>query len=139
MGSRLPEEFLKLNQLVRWALNGGKWPRIASDDATYFYTLRARPDHPDRDLINMLLSELAPLDIRQLFICHKQAFYTAYAGWPEGKKEYVAEFLHRDYAANKAGAREALFGGEEPSPKPVSKPPKEDIIDIVGPWGALRR
>lgn len=139
MGSALPEEFLKLNQMVRWALNGGPWPKIASDDATYFYTLRARPDHPDRDLINMLLSELSPLDIRQLFICHKQAFYAAYADWPESKKEYVAEFLHRDYAANKAGAREALFGGEEPAPVPVSPAPKQDIIDIVGPWGALRR
>jgi hypothetical protein len=139
MGADLPEEFLKLNQLVRWALNGGKWPRIASDDASYFYTLRARPDHPDRDLINMLLSELSPLDIRQLFICHKQAFYDAYARWPDAKKEYVAEFLHRDYAANKAGAREALFGGEEPRARPVTPPPKEDIIDLVGPWGAVRR
>jgi hypothetical protein len=139
MGSSLPEEFLKLNQLVRWALNGGKWPRIASDDASYFYTLRARPDHPDRDLINMMLSELAPLDIRQLFICHKQAFYAAYAGWPDAKKDYVAEFLYRDYAANKAGAREALFGGEEPPAKPVSQAPKEDILDLVGPWGAVRR
>ncbi|HBZ45137.1 MAG TPA: hypothetical protein DEO85_14015 [Maritimibacter sp.] len=143
MGSDLPEEFLKLNQLVRWALNGGKWPRIASDDASYFYTLRARPDHPDRDLINMMLSELSPLDIRQLFICHKQAFYDAYATWPDDKKEYVAEFLHRDYAANKAGAREALFGGDEPAPtqesKPVSTGSKEDILDIVGPWGAVRR
>lgn len=139
MGASLPEEFLKLNQLVRWALNGGNWPRIASDDASYFYTLRARPDHPDRDLINMMLSELAPLDIRQLFICHKQAFYTAYHDWPDAKKEYVAEFLYRDYAANKAGAREALFGGEEPSAKPVSPPPKDDIIELVGPWGAVRR
>ncbi len=139
MGSSLPEEFLKLNQLVRWALNGGKWPRIASDDASYFYTLRARPDHPDRDLINMLLSELAPLDIRQLFICHKQAFYAAYHDWPDAKKEYVAEFLYRDYAANKAGAREALFGGEEPPAKPVSPTPKDDIIELVGPWGAVRR
>ncbi|MAM63974.1 DUF6638 family protein [Maritimibacter sp. UBA3975] len=139
MGSDLPEEFLKLNQLVRWALNGGKWPRIASDDDSYFYTLRARPDHPDRDLINMMLSELAPLDIRQLFICHKQAFYAAYADWPDAKKEYVAEFLYRDYAANKAGAREALFGGEEPPAKPVSQAPKDDIIDLVGPWGAVRR
>lgn len=87
----------------------------------------------------MLLSELAPLDIRQLFICHKQAFYAAYHDWPDAKKEYVAEFLYRDYAANKAGAREALFGGEEPPAKPVSPTPKDDIIELVGPWGAVRR
>ncbi|GGD46587.1 DUF6638 family protein [Sinisalibacter lacisalsi] len=140
MAGRLPEEFRKLGELVRWALNGGKWPRIASDHPAYFYTLRARADHPDRDLVNQLLSELAPLDIRQLFITHKTAFYAAYRDWPEAKKDYVAEFLARDYAANKAGAREALFGGAPPSPwRTGPRPPKDDIIDLVGPWGAVRR
>ncbi|TYB82208.1 DUF6638 family protein [Maritimibacter fusiformis] len=139
MGAKLPEEFLKLNELVRWALNGGKWPRIASDSPAYFYTLRARPDHPDRDLINQLLAELAPLDVRQLFICHKPAFYAAYMGWPEAKKDYVADFLQHDYMANKAGAREALFGGRETAVKDSPRPPGDDIIALVGPWGAVRR
>ena len=143
LGSRLPEEFMKLGELVRWALNGGRWPRIASDNPAYFYTLRARADHPDRDLINQLLSELTPLDVRQLFITHKPAFYAAYRGWPDAKKEYVAEFLHRDYAANKAGARDALFGGPEPEahpPRPAGKPaPERDIIELVGPWGSVLR
>ncbi len=143
LGSRLPEEFAKLGELVRWALNGGKWPRIASDNPAYFYTLRARADHPDRDIINQLLSELSPLDVRQLFITHKPAFYAAYAKWPEAKKEYVAEFLHRDYAANKAGARDALFGGAEPQVKPAAPTgksrPERDIVDLVGPWGSVLR
>ncbi|SMH49550.1 DUF6638 family protein [Maritimibacter sp. HL-12] len=140
MAGHLPEEFRKLGELVRWALNGGKWPRIASDNPAYFYTLRARADHPDRDLINQLLSELAPLDIRQLFITHKPAFYAAYRDWPDAKKDFVVEFLARDYAANKAGAREALFGGPPPSPwRTGPRPPKDDIVDLVGPWGAVRR
>ncbi|RME17417.1 MAG: hypothetical protein D6801_03450 [Alphaproteobacteria bacterium] len=147
MGHRLPPAFLQLNALVRWALNGGPWPRIASDDPAYFYTLRARPDHPDRDLINQLLSELSPLDVRQLFITHKAAFYEAYRSWPEAKKAYVVDFLASDYAANKAGAREALFGGRPTPPRPAvpasgpwtKKDDKEDLIDLVGPWGALRR
>lgn len=139
MGSALPEAFLQLNALVRWALNGGKWPRIASDSPAYFYTLRARPDHPDRDLINQLLSELAPLDIRQLFITHKPAFYAAYRDWPEAKKDYVARFLAEDYAANKAGAREALFGGRVPTQPAGPWAAKDDILDLVGPWGAERR
>ncbi len=140
MGRNLPEEFLKLNALVRWALNGGKWPRIASDNPAYFYTLRARSDHPDRDLINQLLSELAPLDVRQLFITHKTAFYAAYRDWPEAKKDYVVDFLARDYAANKAGAREALFGGRPAPPAAAGRrPPKDDMIELVGPWGAVRR
>ena len=143
MGRTLPEEFLKLGELVRWALNGGKWPRLASDNPAYFYTLRARADHPDRDLVNQLLSELAPLDVRQLFITHKPAFYAAYRDWAEAKKAFVVEFLKRDYAANKAGARDALFGGPEPAAKSVARSgPRasdDDIIDLVGPWGAVLR
>ena len=139
MGPRLPDAFKGLAALVRWAEGNGKWPRIDSAHPSYFYTLRARADHPDRDLINQLLAELAPLDIRQLFICHKQAFYAAYGGWPEEKKAYVAEFLHRDYMANKAGAREALFGGAETAEKSPKPAPVESMIDLVGPWGAVRR
>ncbi|HGG05684.1 MAG TPA: hypothetical protein ENK28_09525 [Aliiroseovarius sp.] len=141
MGPDLPPAFTGLAALVRWAENGGKWPRITSEHPAYYYTLRAQPGHPDRDLINQMLSELAPLDFRQLFICHKEAFYAAYATWPDEKREYVAEFLDRDYMANKAGAREALFGGREvvaaeATPPPV--PDMDDLINLVGPWGAVR-
>ena len=145
MGATLPEEFLTLGELVRWALNGGRWPRIASDSPAYFYTLRARADHPDRDLINQLLAELSPLDFRQLFITHKEAFYAAYRTWPDQKRDYVADFLYRDYLSGKAGAREALFGEREPPAKPDAPPEagpwaaKDDIINLVGPWGAVRR
>ncbi|MBT2129664.1 DUF6638 family protein [Aliiroseovarius lamellibrachiae] len=154
LGDRLPMEFQGLAAMVRWAEAGGKWPKINSRHPAYFYTLRARPDHPDRDLINQLLSELAPMDVRQLFICHKQAFYDAYATWPDEKREYVAEFLHRDYMANKAGARARLFGGDEGDKPPPSRRParnnpwvrpakqakqRDDLIDVVGPWGAVTR
>jgi len=138
LGKDLPEEFKALGAMVRWAESGGPWPRIASDHPAYFYTLRARPDHPDRDLINQLLAELAPLDVRQLFICHKQAFYAAYAGWSDAKKEYVAEFLYRDYIAGKAGARDALFGGDETASENSPAAPTDEMINLVGPWGAVR-
>ncbi len=154
LGDDLPEAFQGLAAMVRWAESGGKWPKINSRHPAYFYTLRARPDHPDRDLINQLLSELAPMDVRQLFICHKQAFYDAYATWPDEKREFVAEFLHRDYMANKAGARARLFGGDEgdtassarhtPRNNPWASQAKQakqrdDLIDVVGPWGAVTR
>ncbi|UWQ14890.1 hypothetical protein K3556_03065 [Aliiroseovarius sp. M344] len=142
MGAHLPAAFRGLAAMVRWAEAGGQWPRIDSRHPAYFYTLRARPDHPDRDLINRLLSELAPMDFRQLFICHKELFYAAYATWPDEKREFVAEFLHRDYMANKAGAREALFGGrKEPLkvPRKVQPRTRDEIIDVVGPWGAVNR
>lgn len=85
----------------------------------------------------MLLAELCPLDIRQLFICHKEAFYAAYATWPDEKRAYVVDFLDREYQVDKAGTREALFGHDAPLEEP--KPAKRDMIDAVGPWGAVRR
>ncbi|GFE65237.1 DUF6638 family protein [Litoreibacter roseus] len=132
--AELPEEFRVLNELLRWAEGGGPWPRIASGHPAYFYTLRAKP-HKDRDLINMLLAELCPLDVRQLFICHKQLFYDSYATWPDEKKTYVADFLAREYQADKAGARAALFGADAP----LSEPENEElgIVAQVGPWGRI--
>ena len=134
---RLPEEFHALQRLVNWAENEGSWPRITSDHPAYFYTLRAA-DTAHKDLVNMLLAELAPKDIRQLFICHKEAFYRAYAGWSDTKKSYVADFLDREYQADKAGARAALFGHDAPM-EDTNPQPREDLIARVGPWGAVRR
>lgn len=127
----LPEEFHVLAALVNWAENGGPWPRIASDSPAYFYTLRAA-DHPDADLVNMLLSELSPKDIRQLFICHKPLFYDRYATWSAEKKDFVVEFLVNEYQIDKVGTRRALFGFEPPMQE-------DDLITRVGPWGAVRR
>ncbi|MDF1873717.1 DUF6638 family protein [Vannielia sp.] len=138
LGSALPPEFHALGELVRWAEQGGKWPKITSSHPAYFYTLRATA-HPDRDLINQLLTELSRLDVRQLFICHKQLFYALYRTWPESKKAFVADFLAREYAVDKEGARTALFGTGEPAMEEPAPPPKEDLIDLVGPWGAVRR
>ena len=135
----LPDEWQGLAALARWAEEDAPWPRITSSHPAYFYTLRAK-DHPDADLVNMLLSELAPLDIRQLFICHKEAFYKAYVTWPDEKKAYVADFLANEYQVDKAGTRAALFGHEAPMEEPHAvSPPMSDLIDRVGPWGAVKR
>lgn len=133
---KLPVSWQGLAALVRWAESGGPWPRIDSEHPAYFYTLRAKA-HKDADLVNMLLAELTPMDIRQLFICHKEAFYQAYAKWPDEKQEYVAEFLVAEYQADKAGTRAALFGHDSPMEEPRQEP--SDMIARVGPWGALRR
>lgn len=135
---RLPPEYHGLNRLLMWAEGGGAWPRIGSDDPAYFYTLRAA-DTGDRDLVNMLLAELTPLDIRQLFICHKELFYRLYRTWPEAKKTYVADFLHREYQVDKAGARAALFGHEPDMTGTAPPEPPDDLIRRVGPWGAVGR
>jgi hypothetical protein len=133
----LPPEFHALSALLRWAEDGGPWPRIASDHPAYFYTLRAA-DTPDRDLVNMLLADLTPKDIRQLFICHKDAFYHRYQGWSDAKKSYVVDFLDREYQVDKAGARRALFGHDAPMEEPAAPDPR-NLIDRVGPWGAVRK
>ncbi len=133
---RLPDAYHGLAKLLRWATDGGPWPRITSDHPAYFYTLRATGT-PYRDLVNMLLSELAPLDPRQMFICHKELFYKTYATWPEAKKAYVAEFLAREYQVDKSGARAALFG-HEPDMSGEDRV-SDTIIARVGPWGAVGR
>lgn len=132
---QLPQEWHGLAALLRWAENDGPWPRITSDHPAFFYTLRAS-GHQDRDLVNMLLSELAPMDFRQLFICHKEAFYAAYAQWPEAKKAFVAQHLEKDYMSDKPGKRAFLFG---PDTLGTGHKPNRSSLDRVGPWGALRR
>lgn len=135
--SQLPEAWQGLAALVRWAEEDGPWPTITSEHPAYFYTLRAKA-HPDADLVNMLLAELTPLDIRQLFICHKEVFYRAYASWPDEKRAYVVDFLDREYQVDKAGTRKALFGHEAPMTE-MPRVRQPDLITRVGPWGAVAR
>ncbi|MDN5789090.1 DUF6638 family protein [Pseudorhodobacter sp.] len=140
LGSALPDEFLGLSRLLAWVEGGGDWPRITSEHPAYFYTLRSRP-HKDRDLVNMLLSQLAPLDVRQMFITHKELFYASYAKWSDRKRQYVADFLEREYQVDKAGARASLFGpepGMDEAERPEPKP-SPSMADLVGPWGAVRK
>jgi hypothetical protein len=141
LGQALPPEFQGLAALLRWIEGGGDWPRITPDHPAYFYTLRARP-HGDRDLVNMLLAELSPLDVRQMFIVHKELFYRNYATWSDRKRGFVADFLEREYQVDKAGARRALFGPEPGMDEAQHRPePKaaRDLVGLVGPWGAVRR
>ncbi len=140
LGDSLPDEFIGLAALLRWVEGAGDWPRITSEHKAYFYTLRAAAG-PFRDLVNMLLSELAPMDVRQMFIVHKELFYTHYTGWSDRKRQYVADFLEREYKVDAQGAREALFG-PEPSMDLRQRPePKaaRDVGSVVGPWGAVNR
>jgi hypothetical protein len=126
-----------LAALLRWVEGGGDWPRITSEHPAYFYTLRAR-GHKDRDLVNMLLAELAPLDVRQMYIVHKELFYASYATWSDRKRGYVADFLEREYKVDKTGARATLFGPEPGMDDPQRPDPKpaRDLMARVGPWGS---
>ena len=129
IGTALPEEFLGLAGLLRWVERAGDWPKITSEHPAYFYTLRAKPG-PDRDLVNMLLAELSPLDVRQLYILHKELFYAMYMTWSDRKRRYVADFLAKEYMVDREGARTALFGAE---------PGMDDKPAVDGPWGRTTR
>ena len=109
--SQLPPEYEGLMEVWRWASMGGRTPKIGPDHPAFFYALRGSP-HEDRDLVNMLLTDLSRLDFRQLYICHKPLFYATYQSWPESKRAFVVKFLEEEYAIDKAGARETLFGRE---------------------------
>jgi hypothetical protein len=93
--------------------------------------LRATPG-PNRDLVNQLLAELSPLDIRQLYLCHKELFYSTYRNWPDAKRAYVADFLANEVQKDSDGARAELFGADR-------RMRRDDILDQVGPWGRVRR
>ena len=121
-----------LSALLRYAEEGGAWPVIDSADPAYFYAIRASAG-PARDLVNQLLTELAPHDVRALFIMHKPLFYKRYQTWEEAKKEYVANQLAREYQIDKQGTREALFG-----PEPGMEEPAAPTAATSGPWGPVQ-
>jgi hypothetical protein len=90
----------------------------------------------------MLLSDLSRMDFRQLYITHKPLFYQAYRNWPEPKKDYVSKFLAAEYAMDKVGAREALFGAEPAMEEPETLYNAKDYSETKkktpkhkSPWG----
>lgn len=119
----LPEEYHGLVDIVRWFDGDGPHPKFGPEHPAYFYKFRAS-QHEHRDLVNMLLAELSPLDFRQLFICHKTAFYAAYKNFSDKKKDYVVRFIEEEYLADKAGTRDFLYG-----PWPARYAPPEDKKD----------
>ncbi len=138
MGDLLPPEIRDLSALLRWVEHGGDWPVIDSSSPAYFLAIRGTPG-PLRDLVNMMLAELAPQDVRALFIMHKPLFYKLYATWDDARKDYVADHLAREYLMDKQGTRAALFGPEpgmdEERPEPREPARAEPV---AGPWGTPR-
>ena len=116
----LPEEFHQIAATLRLVDQKDEWVSLEPEQSAYFYHLRAS-SHVDRDLVNHLLAHLTPLDVRQLFICNKDRFYLNYREWGDAKRTYVAEFLAKEYAIDKRGVRESLYG-PEPGMDAVEQP-----------------
>ncbi|WP_298915690.1 DUF6638 family protein [uncultured Algimonas sp.] len=137
---KLPPEYDGLMDVWRWASMGGRVPKLGPDHPAFFYALRGS-SHRDRDLVNMLLTDLSRLDFRQLYICHKPLFYDAYRGWSESKRAFVVQFLEEEYAMDKAGAREALFGREpsmEEEPERRRRSRGDRKARRANPWAESR-
>lgn len=135
----LPEEYHMLDKALRAFLAGEPALRLRPDEEAYFYLLRSK-NHPDKHLVNMLLGQLTPLDFRQLYICHKDTFYAAYRTWGDAKRTYVAQFLAEEYAVDKAGAREELFGAEYAMEEDFDEDDDDNDFGFGknrGPWGAI--
>lgn len=125
-GKEPPPEFEILMATLSALEEGRPPPALRPHEDGFFYLHRAA-GVADRDLVNQLLTEFTPLDLRQLFICNKPAFYAAYATWSDRKKDYVVEYLTREYAGDKERVRSDLFGSE-----PL---PSTDTAPKMGPWG----
>lgn len=121
----LPEEFHQIATTLRAIDQEGARPPLQPEETAYFYHLRSA-SHIDRDLVNHLLAHVTPLDVRQLFICNKDRFYLHYREWGDAKRAYVAEFLAKEYAIDKRGVRDALYG-PEPGMDAVVPPEEEDL------------
>lgn len=121
----LPDEFHALTELLQ---RDASKRRLPLGHPAWFYTQRATKG-PNRDLVNMLLTEFTPRDPRQLFIWNKPAFYRAYAKWPEAKQAYIAQKLSDEYMLDKKGVRAELYGAEDSMAEPEVQ---------SGPWGSFK-
>lgn len=132
--AEMPAELRGLSAILRYVEAGGDWPVIDSGNAAYFYALRATAG-PWRDAVNQLLAELAPHDVRALFILNKPVFYRRYQSWDAAKQRYVADQLAREYQIDKEGTREALFGPEPGMGEPGAPDRRAPAVPAAGPWG----
>jgi hypothetical protein len=78
-----------------------------------FLLVRANPDHPDKWLVNQLISQMQPFDFVSRYVFDKQGFYEAYEGYPDKFQEHVVKTLQDTYLTNKAAFRRRLYGIKE--------------------------
>jgi hypothetical protein len=78
-----------------------------------FLLVRANPDHPDKWLVNQLISLLQPFDFVSRYVFDKQGFYEAYERYPEKFQEHVVKTLQDTYLTDKTAFRRRLYGIKE--------------------------
>ncbi|CAN7209160.1 DUF6638 family protein [Rhizobium sp. LjRoot254] len=78
-----------------------------------FLLVRANPDHPDKWLVNQLISQMQTFDFVSLYVFDKQGFYEAYQRYPDKFQEHVVQALQDTYLTDKAAFRRRLYGIKE--------------------------
>ena len=98
-----------LNAAKREAAETGRIDPGEVDPDKRFLLLRGKPDHPDRWLVNRLISEFVPSDFVSKYVFNKQGFYTDYQSYAAPWKEHVVETLKSTYLSDKAALRKRLY------------------------------
>jgi hypothetical protein len=98
-----------LNAAKREAAETGRINPGDVDPDKRFLLLRGKPDHPDRWLVNRLISEFVPSDFVSKYVFNKQGFYTDYQSYAKPWQEHVVETLKSTYLIDKAALRKRLY------------------------------
>ncbi len=98
-----------LNAAKREAAETGRINPGDVDADKRFLLLRGKPDHPDKWLVNRLISEFVPSDFVSKYVFNKQGFYTDYQSYAGPWKEHVVETLKSTYLNDKAALRKRLY------------------------------
>jgi hypothetical protein len=99
-----------LNAMKRQVGRTGRIDLDEIEPARRFLVVRARPDHPDAWLTNMLIADFVPDDFLSRYVFNKQAFYKDYQAFEPNWRRHVVEMLKTAYLSDKAGLRRKLYG-----------------------------
>ncbi len=102
-------QYAFLNATKREAAETGRLDLTQMNAEQRFLVLRAKPDHPDRWLINRLITEFVPSDFVARYAFNKQGFYTDYQTWPKAYQEHVVETLKTTYLNDRQAWRKRYY------------------------------
>ncbi len=99
-----------LNAAKRQASRTGRIDLDEIEPVRRFLVVRARPEHPDAWLTNMLIADFVPDDFLSRYVFNKQAFYKDYQAFEPNWRRHVVEMPKTAYLSDKAGLRRKLYG-----------------------------
>jgi hypothetical protein len=102
-------QFPFLNAAKREIAETGRLNPAEVDAELRFLLLRARPYHPDRWLVNRLISEYVPADFVSKYVFNKQGFYTDYQSYAPLWRAHVVETLKTTYLNDRVALRKRLY------------------------------